>query len=346
MPQHAEILRLLSESDRLASLDPAAALAYAEEAWILFCACKLSDVELLARLTLSYSRLLFSFGRIDESLSLLFQALTQSEISGQNLVMESLLQEIALIYYSLGDYPQAAEYWSDCLKQASFSEIAKINAHIGMGMIQFAHGEIELSLAQHQQAIALLNQQMPPLLHARAWINLASAFFKLNQWHESQHALVMAYPYAQQACAPELTGEIYIYMAKIALETNNLDAARLRLAQAKASCKEWCWGDVVQLLLQGRIFLVCGQMDEAISCFKNAKELAAEMGFASQVMDAHQLLSMAYQRIGNKTLAEYEYGCYQTACIRLKAPAFVHHSDVKLQAHGKPLADRVMLHCA
>jgi tetratricopeptide (TPR) repeat protein len=346
MPQHAEILRLLSECDRLALLDPALALRCVEEAYFLLVDCKPVDVDLLARLTLPYTRLLFSFGRTDESLALLFQALTQSDIESQDVMRESLLQEIALTYYTLGDYQEAGEYWTECLTQDSFSDVAKLNAHIGMGMIQFAYGEIEQSLAQHQSAIALLDSQMPPLLHARAWINLAAAFFQLNQWHESQHALVRAYPYAQQASAQEFIGEIYLYMAKIALETNNLDAAALRLAQAKASCKEWRWGDVMQQLLQGRIFLASEQLDKAISCFKNALEQSLEMGFARQVMDAHHLLSMAYQRAGNKELAEYEYGCYQTACIRLKVPARVGDCSTKSSRLGKPALEFAMLHCA
>lgn len=346
MHQHAEIIELLSKCNQLASQDPVLALQCIDRAYSLLCGCKLVDVELLVNITLPYSRLLFSFGRVDESLSILFKALTQTELENNKLVQEELLQEIALTYYTLGDYQEAGEYWADCFLVDDFSAVAKLNAHIGMGMIQFAHGQIEQALAQHQHAVALLNSQMPPVLHARAWINVGAAFFQLNQWHESQHALVMAYPFAQQAQNHEFVGEIYIYMAKIALETHNLDAARQRLAQAKASCKEWRWGEIVQQLLQGRIFVACAQEDEAIVCFKSALEKACEMGSAQQMMDAHHLLSMSYQRTGNKEQAEYEYGCYQAACIRMNRaaegtraqliPQTLHPDGIRLE----------MLHCA
>ncbi|WP_164521486.1 hypothetical protein [Iodobacter ciconiae] len=63
-------------------------------------------------------------------------------------------------------------------------------------------------------------------------------------------------------------GEIYLYMAKIALEIHKLEVAKLRLMQAGASCKKWRWGDVLQQLLRGRFFLADKQTEEAISCFK------------------------------------------------------------------------------
>ncbi|MFC7420155.1 tetratricopeptide repeat protein [Iodobacter arcticus] len=346
MPQHAEILSLLSKCHRLIVPEPELALRSVEEAYFLFYDCKLNDVELLVRITLPYARLLFSFGRVDESLAVLFKALTQAALCSHLSVQEELLQEIALTYYTLGDYQEAGEYWADCLSQNAFSEVAKLNALIGMGMIQFAHGHIEQALALHQRAVSLLNSQMPAVLHARAWINLASAFFQLNQWHESQHALVLAFPFAQQAKNQEFIGEIYIYMAKIALETNNLDMAKQKLAQAKASCAEWRWGDILQQLLHGRIFLASQQVEQAIFCFKNALEKASELGFAQHMMDAHHLLSMAYQRIGNKELAEYQYGCYQTACIRMNMPAKACDSHTMQGLLSKPAPSLGMLHCA
>jgi tetratricopeptide (TPR) repeat protein len=346
MDQHVEIIELLSKGNRLVVLDPVLALQCIERAYSLLENCKLVDVELRVKAAFPYSRLLFSFGRVDESLSILFKALTQAELEDQKLEQEELLQEIALTYYTLGDYQEAGEYWADCFLCDDFSAVAKLNAHIGMGMIQFAHGQIELALAQHQHAIALLNSQIPPVLHARAWINAASAFFQLNQWHESQHALVVAYPFAQQAQNHEFIGEIYIYMAKIALETNNLDAARLRLAQAKASCKEWRWGEILQLILHGRIFMASAQMDEAITCFSCALEKAQEMGSAQQIMDAHHFLSMAYQRTGNKQQAEYEYGCYQAACIRMKLVAQGASVYTMRQAIYPAQGCSGMLHCA
>jgi tetratricopeptide (TPR) repeat protein len=346
MLQHAETIELLSKGDCLVVLDPALALQYIERAYSLLGNCKLVDIELLVKVTLPYSRLLLSFGRVDESLSILFKALTQAELKNKKLAREELLQEIALTYYTLGDYQEAGEYWADCFLADDFSAVAKLNAHIGMGMIQFAHGQIEQALAQHQHAVALLNSQMPAVLHARAWINVAAAFFQLNQWHESQHALVMAYPFAQQAQNHEFIGEIYIYMAKIALETNSLDTARQRLAQAKASCKEWRWGEILQQLLHGRIYVASAQIDDAIVCFKNALGKAREMGSAKQIMDAHHLLSMAYQRTGNKEQAEYEYGCYQAACIRMKLAAEGASVQLIQRAVHSAQGRLGMLHCA
>ncbi|QBC44306.1 tetratricopeptide repeat protein [Iodobacter fluviatilis] len=343
MAQHAEINRLIAECDRLVYLDPNLSLKYAEEAYALLAGC---DIPMLVRVTLAYSRSLMAFGRIEESLACLLKALTQTEVENQRAVQEDLLQELAVSYYSMGQYEEAAEYWADCINSADFSAAAKLNGHIGIGMIYFAYGQIEQALAQHKMAVSLLNHQMPAISHARAWINLASSYFQLKQWHESQHALLMAYPFAQGADHQEFVAEIYLCMAQIALETNNLDVARKKLAQAKRCCKVWVWGEMQQQLLHGRIFLATGRLDEAICYFKQGLKNANEMGASKYILKAYHFLSMAYQRAGDKENAESAYGNYQAACVRCEISS---QGDC-LQKIGKLLTfkkDSVeMLHCA
>jgi tetratricopeptide (TPR) repeat protein len=346
MPQRAEIMELLSAYHRAKPADSVLALQCLEQAYFLLNRCKLIDIELGFKISLYYSRSLISFGRTDESLSILFKALTQAEVESHQAIQEELWQEIALTYYTLGDYPEAGAYWAHCFLDDRCSDAAKLNAHIGMGMIQFAYGQIEQALVQHQLGISLLRCQMPAELHARVWINLASAFFQLNRWHESQHALIVAFPFAQQAQNQEYIGEIYIYLAKIALETNNLDLAKQRLGQAQANCNEWYLGDILHQLLQGRIFAASDQLDEAIVCFSHALEKASEMGSTQQMMEAHHLLCMAYRKIGNKERAEYEHACYQAACIRMKRWTKCSDEYAMPQLRDKPVIQGEMLHCA
>ncbi|WP_293934532.1 lipopolysaccharide assembly protein LapB [Iodobacter sp.] len=343
MAQHAEINSLIAECDRLVYLDPSLSLQYAEEAYALLAGC---DTPLLVRVTLAYSRSLVAFGRLEESLACLLKALTQAEVENQRSVQEGLLQELALSYYSMGQYEEAAEYWADCINSTEFSAATKLNGHIGIGMIYFAYGQIDQALAQHKMAISLLNNQMPAISHARAWINLAASYFKLKQWHESQHALVMAYPFAQGANHQEFVAEIYLYMAQIALETNNLDAARHKLAQAKRCCKVWAWGEIQQQLLHGRIFLATSRLDDAIYYFKQALKNANEMGASKHILKAYHLLSMAYQRAGDKENAENAYGCYQAACVRgdISSQTECLQKINKLLTFKKDCLE--MLHCA
>ena len=340
-----QIESVLSQCDRVLHQDPGLALQYAEEAYALSAGLGRDDLPLLIKVTLRYSYCLVAFGRLEESLSFLLKTLTQTEVENQRSLQENLLQEIALTYYSMGDYPEAAEYWADCLNEQQFSAMARLNAHIGFGMIYFAYGQTGLALTQQLRSVALLSPQMSDEIHARAWINLASAYFQLDLWHESQHALVVAYPFSQRSLK-EFVGEIHLYMAQIALETGNLEAARKKLARAKASCKEWRWGETLQYLLEGRISLESQQFAAAITAFLHAAENAEEVGMARQIMQAYHGLSMAYQRAGEKEKSEAAYGHYLQASVRLDDPVQEGHLQKINNLLSAQTDMQEMLHCA
>jgi tetratricopeptide (TPR) repeat protein len=313
MTQHLEITALIAECERLVYSDPQQSLFCAEQAYARL---DEEDAALRTRVTLAYSRTLVAYGRLEESLACLLKAFTQAEIENQIIAQEELLQELALSYYSMGQYEEAAEYWADCLNHRGFSAAAKLNGHIGIGMIYFAYSQYEQALAQHQMAATLLNKQMPALSHARVWINLAASYIQLKQWHAGQHALVKAYPFAQAVNYREFVAEIYLYMAQIALETNNIDMARQKLALASHCCKAWAWGEMQQQLLHGRILLATDCYAEAIEFFQLALKNANEMGSSRHILKAYYLLSMAYQRAGDQARAEQAYNIYQAASLR------------------------------
>ncbi|SMC18351.1 hypothetical protein SAMN02745857_00540 [Andreprevotia lacus DSM 23236] len=322
MPDTSALGGLIEESERLTYLDPHRALSLAEEASRL--AATSADPVLASRAWRRYGSLLLAFGRIPDGQQAMLNALKIAEAEDIEFERGEIIQEIASIYYTLGEYGEAIAYWGDCLDEthnAGFVLSTRIHAHIGLGQVYFAHESFQMALAHHLQAQSLCTDELHVDLRARVAINLTADYYKLHRYNDALAALSLAEPLSVEAGNQEYLGEILVYRCHIALDLGQLAAAHEYLAGAEALRRVWVWGEVSQQITRGRLAMAEGDLAEARRCFAGALARAEDMGSAHEVYQANHLLAQASQLAGDVADAERYHRRYQEVFNRIVRPA-------------------------
>ncbi|KAF0813840.1 hypothetical protein IGB42_01519 [Andreprevotia sp. IGB-42] len=322
MPDIPDLALLLEESERLTYIDPHRAMQLAEEARNHADDCP--DATLRCRVWRRYGSLLLAFGRVPDGQQAMLNALKIAETEDIEAERGEIIQELASIYYTVGEYGEAIAYWGDCLDashNAGFMRSTQIHAHIGLGQVYFAHESFQMALAHHLTAQQLLIPALGADLHARVSINLAADYYKLHRYDDALQALRLAAPWSHEAGNQEYQGEILVYQCHIALDRGDIATARSYLVQAESLRRVWVWGEVSQQMTRGRLAMADGDLDEARQCFLAALGRAEEMGSAHEVYQANHLLAQVSQHSGDVTAAERYHRRYQEVFNRIVRPA-------------------------
>lgn len=316
----AEIESLLDQSEQLTYADPAAALKLAAQAVGLLQGC--SDPVLAVRAYMRFSCMQLAFGQLHDAQMILLKALTIAETEDMESVRGDIMHEMAGIYYTIGEYDDAIDYWADCLdpRNAGFSVSTRVLAHIGVGQIYFAHEEFETALSHHRRAQALAGDTAAADLRCRILINVATDCLRLGKLVEAAEALEQALPLAQAIGHNEYQEEICVYLATTSMECEDLAAAGRWLDIAENIPHVWRWGQNLRMLARGRWLLMTGDLPSALQTLLQALELAADMGVSHKAFQAHHLLAQTYTRMGDSVQAELHHRRYQEVFNRIVRP--------------------------
>ncbi|KPC49156.1 tetratricopeptide repeat protein [Amantichitinum ursilacus] len=330
----AHIDALIDESERLTYPDAAQALKLAGQAVGLIDAETDPTVAVRALLRLSHMEL--AFGQLHDAQMVLLRALTIAETSDLEVNRGEIMNAMASIYYTIGEYDDAIDNWADCLdpRNTGFSASTRILAHIGVGQIYFAHEDFETALSHHRRAEKLAWQaDVPTELRCRVLINVAIDGLRLMRLVEAVEALEKALPLAQQMGHSEYQVEISVYLATTALECEDLATAGRWLDVADQIDIVWRWGQNLRTLARGRWHLMSGNLPAALHELQLALELASDLGVAHMAFQAHHLLAQTWTRMGDLAQAEQHHRRYQEIFNSIVRPG----TFARLQALEKRL---------
>ncbi|MBB5191573.1 tetratricopeptide (TPR) repeat protein [Silvimonas terrae] len=262
------------------------------------------------------------FGQMHEGQASLLKALTIAEKEDFDAIRGEIMQDMAAVYYTIGEYDDAIDYWSDCLDPANteFTTETRVHSHIGLGQIYFAHENYEMALSHHQRAQRMAGTTLPAVLRCRVLINVATDCLRLEQLEDAEAALDEGLVLAISAGQKEYQEEICVYRATVAMDRGDLITAEQWLNRAETIEHVCLWGQNLRLLARGRLHVANGEYDAAHQVLFKALDLAGEMGISHKAYQAHHLLAQSYTHLGQLPEAEHHHKRYLEIFNRIVRP--------------------------
>ncbi|XZG70008.1 hypothetical protein ACTSKR_15385 [Chitinibacteraceae bacterium HSL-7] len=247
-------------------------------------------------------------GRVQDARDTLLSALEIGEKRAIGTARGEALEITARIAYTQGQYEQAADCWCACteLPDHDIAMSQRIQAHIGLGQLCYAHDHFELALAHHKRASDLSEDHDNPHLMSAALINIASDQVKLGHLDEACSALKAALPLVRAEENYQFEAEIFAMFGQIRLVREEYDAARMSLIVALKINRLLInsWGEIGVMRGLGQCALASGDMTMAADQFSRARALAEATG--AQPLLAELLRDQAKLAQAQGQLAEAE----------------------------------------
>ena len=321
MNHHEALIReLLTRSKSLTYVNPQQSIELAIEACALVNAdC---DPQLHIAVLHQHMSMLFAFGQIHDGCHILMPALVIAEANDLENERGDLLHHLGVAHYTLGEYTTAIDYWSDCLNlgHAEFSVETRINAHIGIGQIYFACSKFADALRHHQLAERWLNPTTDDELRARLLINIAADLYELERYAEAIEILVEAEIITRRINHLEYLGEVFSYRTLVALASEQYAEAEQLISKGQRLVHFWAWGEISWHIVKARTQQSQGQLNEAITTFTSALDIATRMSCGHKVFIIHKFLAQVFGQLGQSKAAEYHHKLYQDSFHRLLEP--------------------------
>ncbi|MBE9608969.1 tetratricopeptide repeat protein [Chitinilyticum piscinae] len=194
--------------------------------------------------------------------------------------------EAALItarnHYTLGEYPQARDFWQRCLTMpdAAIRTEDRILALIGLGQLFFAHEQFQTALAYHQRAEELAASSDDYHLQSGIMINIAADLVQLDRLEDARAVLKDALPLVRADRNVEYEAEIYTHLGHIQLLQGEHDKARMTLLVAlkinRLHLKPW--SEATNQHLLARCYLQAGDLQHARELLDVSRQLATTLG--------------------------------------------------------------------
>ncbi|WP_255991548.1 hypothetical protein [Chitinolyticbacter albus] len=288
-----ELPELLARAGKIVHSQSAEAMALASQAREMARACNDAYSESLA-LTL-YARGLFMFGRSQDAKDTLLQALELGERRDIGTARGEALQLIARVAYTLGQYEQSADCWCACTELGGehIRPEERIQAHIGLGQLCYAHDHFELALAHHKQAARLAENDDNAYLTSTSMLNIAADLIRLQRCVEATEVLKETLPLVRADQNYQFEAEIFSMFGQIRLIAGEVEAARMSLMVALKINRLHIntWGESSVLLRLGECSIMAREPEMASEQLGRAQVLAEAMGTMPLLADIHYQLS-------------------------------------------------------
>ncbi|GAA5787080.1 hypothetical protein [Chitiniphilus shinanonensis] len=296
---------LLQRARKLVHHQSAEAMALATQARQLAQAQHDARGESLA-LTL-FAHGLFMFGRSHEAQDTLLEALVLGEQQDIGTSRGEALQLAARVAYTLGDYDRATDCWCACIEldDSGIGTAERIQAHIGLGQLRYAHQHFELALAHHQRAAELAEACDNVYLTCTSFINIAADLLQLGRSAEAVDILKKTLPLVRADQNYQFEAEIFGMFGQIRMQAGEYEAARMSLMVALKINRLHIntWGEASVLLRLGRCSLETDELEMAAEQFERARLLAESMGSLPLLAELEQSFAELYLRSGDAASA-------------------------------------------
>ena len=253
-----------------------------------------------------------TLGNYPLALEKLEQALELVRHLGLHDRQANILNNIGTLHTALGDYPQALENLKaahDLLRHADPESRSSASNLISLGTVYEDLGETAEARAFFTRAAEIARKADEPLMAAAALNNLANADIVAEDWTSAISFFQQALELAQGAGAREYEidnfdglGQVYVAMG------DYQKAAETHLTALQASREiGHREGECDALLNLGRDYLVMNQPVRAAEFLTDGLLIAEAFHWRPSVYKAQELLSQAYEQVGDFARAFHHY---------------------------------------
>ena len=233
---------------------------------------ELGEAEGLARVLSGLASVQQSLGNFEQAFSYAFQALKILEKVGNQRGVGWCLNGIGTGYHEMGDYQKAIDYQLRSLEifEKFDEKVGEARALCGIGTIYQSLGDAELARLYHLKSLDIFRAINNRIGEARALNDLGLIFQSLGD-------LEQARSYLEEA-------------RQIRVQIGNRQA------------------ESTSLINLGKLYLQQEQLEEALELLHRALEIAEAIKVKPRIYQAHQALSLVYEKYGDlaKALAHYK----------------------------------------
>ncbi len=291
----AELERSLNRAQKLVHTQSAEALQLALSAKIL--AQQLKLPHLCAQALFLCAQAHFNFGRYPESLQQLIELNALADQENIARYEGARLNLYARVQYTLGAYHLARDSWNRCLTlpDEAIALESRVQAHIGLGQLYYAHEHYQTALTHHRKAQELASHE-DHHLHASILINIAADLIGCAQLDEAYRTLKSALPLVKADQSYRNEGEIYMNIGLIQFLRGDLDRATMSLMVALKINRlhHHQWSEANTMLVLGQCQTAKGEIDLAIETLQSALYTASYLGIRHQQASIHAALAQSY----------------------------------------------------
>ncbi|QZA80487.1 hypothetical protein [Deefgea piscis] len=323
-----ELERSLNRAQKLVHTQSAEALQLALSAKPL--AQQLKAVRLFAQALFLCAQAHFNFGRYPESLRDLADLNALANLENIARYEGARLNLYARVQYTLGAYHLARDSWNRCLTlpDEAIALESRVQAHIGLGQLYYAHEHYQTALTHHRKAQELASHE-DHHLHASILINIAADLIGCAQLDEAYRNLKSALPLVKADQSYRNEGEIYMNIGLIQFLRGDLDRATISLMVALKINRlhHHQWSEANTMLVLGRCQTAKGDVDLAIETLQSALHTASHLGIRHQQASIHAALAQSYTVKHDLESAQHHQAQHQH--LRLQLRNEIHQAELE-----------------
>ncbi|QZA78388.1 hypothetical protein K4H28_02925 [Deefgea tanakiae] len=216
--------------------------------------------------------------------------------------------------YTLGAYHLSRDSWNRCLTlpDSAIDLETRVQAHVGLGQLYYAHEHFQTALAHHRKAEDLAAGSEDYHLQGAILINIAADLIACGQLDEAYAVLKGALPLVRADQSYRNEAEIYMHMGRIQLLRGELDRAKMSLMVALKINRLHIhqWSEANTLLTLGECHIAKGDFSHAVAELNSALITATALGALHLQSSIHSILAKAFTAIGEPASAEQHQASY------------------------------------
>lgn len=273
----------------------------------------------------------FNFGNNEDALAYLKELSLLSEQHDIGEYEGKAYSLYAQTQYTLGAYHLSRDSWNRCLTlpDSAIDLETRVQAHVGLGQLYYAHEHYQTALAHHRKAEDLAASSEDYHLQGAILINIAADLIACKQLDEAFTVLKGALPLVRADQSYRNEAEIYMHMGKIQLLRGEIEHAKMSLMVALKINRLHIhqWSEANTLLTLGECHIAKGDHTRAIEELSTALMTATALGARHLESSIYSILGLAYKALGESALAEQ----YQNKHLSLRQQILAERHETQLE---------------
>lgn len=273
----------------------------------------------------------FNFGNIEDALAYLTELAQLAAEHDIGTYEGRAMSLYAQAQYTLGAYHLSRASWNRCLTlpDSAIDLETRVQAHVGLGQLYYAHEHFQTALAHHRKAEDLAASSEDYHLQGAILINLGADLIACQQLDDAYSVLKGALPLVRADQSYRNEAEIYMHIGRIQLLRGELDRARMSLMVALKINRLHIhqWSEANTLLTLGEYHIAKGEFSHAIEILSAALSIATALGAPHLQSSIHAILAQAYYHIGETESAEQ----HQTNHLHLRRQILAERHETQLE---------------
>ena len=272
-----------------------------------------------------------NFGNNEDTLSFLTELSRLAEQHDIGQYEGITLSLYAQTQYTLGAYHLSRDSWNRCLTlpDSAIDLETRVQAHVGLGQLYYAHEHYQTALAHHRKAEDLAAGSEDYHLQGAILINIGADLIACQQLNEAFTVLKGALPLVRADQSYRHEAEIYMHIGRIQLQRGEIERAQISLMVALKINRLhiYQWSEANTLLTLGECHIAKGEFLHAIEELNSALVIANALGARHLQASIYHTLANAYHALGETELSQH----HQTTHLQLRQEILATRHETQLE---------------